>query len=105
MDALCADPAICALLRLLIDEGKAVAAALGVPLQIDADARIEMARGLGGARISTLQDFEAHRQPELGALVGAVIELADRHGVSVPMLRQVYTLAVARARTLGLPGY
>jgi len=105
MDALCADPEICALLRLLIDEGKAVAAALGVPLQIDADARIEMARGLGGARISTLQDFEAHRQPELGALVGAVIELADRHGVSVPMLRQVYTLAVARARALGLPGY
>jgi 2-dehydropantoate 2-reductase len=102
MDELCADPAICALLRSLIDEGKAVAAALGIKLDIAAEARIEMARALGKARISTLQDFEAGRRPELDALVGAVIELADRHQVAVPNLRQVYALARARAQTLGL---
>jgi 2-dehydropantoate 2-reductase len=102
MDRLCSDPAICDLLRALIEEGKAVAAAMGVSLTIDADARIAMARSLGPVRTSTLQDFDAGRRPELDALVGAVIELAQWHQVPVPALRHVHALAQARARSLGL---
>ena len=104
MDGLCADPAICDLLRSLIDEGKAVASAMGVAVTIDADARIAMARSLGPVRTSTLQDFEAGRPPELDALVGAVIELAQWYQVPVPALRQVHALAQAKARALGLYG-
>ena len=102
MDRLCSDPAICDLLRALIEEGKVVAAAMGVSLTIDADARIAMARSLGPVRTSTLQDFDAGRRPELDALVGAVIELAQWHQVPVPALRHVHALAQARARSLGL---
>jgi 2-dehydropantoate 2-reductase len=102
MDRLCADPAICDLLRALIEEGKAVAAAIGIPLTIDAGARIAMARALGPVRTSTLQDFDAGRRPELDALVGAVIELAQWHQVPVPALRHVYALTQGRAHALGL---
>jgi len=104
MDRLCSDPDICDLLRALIEEGKAVAAAMGIPLTIDADARIAMARSLGPVRTSTLQDFDAGRRPELDALVGAVIELAQWHQVPVPALRHVHALAQGRARALGLFG-
>ena len=104
MDGLCADPQVCELLRTLIDEGKAVASAMGVAVTIDADARIAMARSLGPVRTSTLQDFESGRPPELDALVGAVIELAQWYQVPVPALRQVYALAQAKARALGLYG-
>jgi 2-dehydropantoate 2-reductase len=104
MDRLCSDPAICDLLRALIEEGKAVAAKMGISLTIDADARIAMARALGPVRTSTLQDFDAGRRPELDALVGAVIELAQWHQVPVPALRHVHALAQGRARSLGLLG-
>jgi 2-dehydropantoate 2-reductase len=104
MDGLCADPLVCDLLRTLIDEGKAVASAMGVAVAIDADARIAMARSLGPVRTSTLQDFEAGRPPELDALVGAVIELAQWYQVPVPALRQVHALVHAKARALGLYG-
>ena len=102
MDRMCVDPAICELLRALIQEGKDVAAAMGIPLTIDADARIAMARALGSVRTSTLQDFDAGRRPELDALVGAVIELAQWHQVPVPALRHVHALAQGRAHALGL---
>lgn len=102
MDRLCSDPGICDLLRALIEEGKAVAAAMGISLTIDTDARIAMARSLGPVRTSTLQDFDAGRRPELDALVGAVIELAQWHQVPVPALRHVHSLAQGRARALGL---
>jgi len=104
MDRLCSDPAVCDLLRALIEEGKTVAAAMGIQLTIDADARIAMARALGPVRTSTLQDFDAGRRPELDALVGAVIELAQWHQVPVPALRHVHALAQGRARALGLLG-
>jgi len=104
MDRMCSDPAICELLRALIEEGKDVAAAMGIPLTIDADARIAMARSLGSVRTSTLQDFDAGRRPELDALVGAVIELAQWHQVQVPALRYVHALAQGKARSLGLLG-
>lgn len=104
MDGLCADPLLCDLLRTLIEEGKAVAGAMGIALTIEADARIAMARSLGAMRTSTLQDFEAGRRPELEALVGAVIELAQCYQVPVPALRQVHALVQAKARALGLYG-
>jgi 2-dehydropantoate 2-reductase len=104
MDRLCSDPDICDLLRALIEEGKAVAEKMGISLTIDADARIAMARALGPVRTSTLQDFDAGRRPELDALVGAVIELAQWHQVPVPALRHVHALAQGRARSLGLLG-
>lgn len=102
MDRILADAGLVALVSALMEEGKQVAAAVGVPLAIDVRQRLDMARTIGAARPSTLQDFEAGRRPELEGLVGAVIELADRAGLAVPTMRHVYSLALARARHLGL---
>lgn len=66
------------------------------------DARIDVARKLGAARISMHQDFEAGRRPEIAAIVGAVIELADRAGVAVPATRMVHALVRERAISDGL---
>lgn len=102
MDQICADEDVLDVIRAMMDEGKRVAAAFGVEVRIGNEARIDMARELGAARISTLQDFEARRRPELEALLLAVIELAGRAGVPVPTIRQVTTLAEARARQLAI---
>ena len=40
-----------------------------------------------------LQDLEAGRPPELEAIVGAVIELAEKADLDVPSIRAVYALA------------
>ncbi len=66
------------------------------------DERIDVARRLGAARISMHQDFEAKRKPEVDAIVGSVIELADRAGVAVPVTRMVRALVVERAISDGL---
>jgi ketopantoate reductase len=50
---------------------------------------------------SMLQDFEAGRPMELEAIVGAVVELADRLGVPVPCTRTVYAAAKLMDETRG----
>lgn len=103
-DQLIDDPALVEVLRAMIEEGRAVAAVYGAPVDTGADARIEAARLIGRARPSTLQDLESGRRPEIEGLVGSVIELAQRAGVPVPTIRHVTALLTARARHLGLMG-
>jgi 2-dehydropantoate 2-reductase len=66
------------------------------------DQRIDLARQLGAARISMLQDLEQRRPLELAAIVGSVIELADMARIPVPTIRHVHALALGRARALGI---
>ena len=46
-----------------------------------------------------LQDIEARRPTEVGAFAGTVVEIADRHGLAVPVnriyLRQIRALEEA----------
>ncbi len=88
--------------RLLLEECLQVARSTGLDPDITADRRIEMAGKIGAIRPSTLQDFEAGRRPELEGLMGCVIELAEWGNVAVPTMRNVYALAVAKARHAGL---
>lgn len=98
------DPEILELIRVMIDEAKRVAAAWGVPIDMDFETRIEMARSIGAAKLSMLQDFDAGRRPEIEGIIGSVIELAQRADIEVPALRHVRALVTARARVLGLLG-
>jgi 2-dehydropantoate 2-reductase len=66
------------------------------------DERIDLARQLGAAKISMLQDIERRRPLELAAIVGAVVELAEMAGLPVPTIRLVHALAQARAKALGI---
>ena len=77
------------LIRSMMDEIRQVAAAVGVQIAISNERRIEGARAAGYHKTSMLQDLERGRDPELDALLGAVIELAGRNHVDVPTLRAI----------------
>jgi len=103
MDQICADEELLEVIRAILAEGANVAAKYGIEVGITPDERIAIARQLGAARISMLQDLENRRSLELAPIVGAVMELAERAGVAVPVTRTVHALIRARARSLDLP--
>ena len=73
-----------------MDEVRHVASAVGVRIAISNERRIAGARAAGYHRPSMLQDLDHGRTPEIDALLGAVTELASRHGIPVPTLRTVF---------------
>ncbi len=77
------------LIEAMMDEVREVASAVGVRIALSNDRRIAGARAAGYHRTSMLQDLERGRAPELDALLGAVIELAERNHVRVPTLRAI----------------
>jgi len=105
-----ADPHTYALLRTLVEEGTAVAAALGISLPHDPMAVIDAHRALGSAHAhvgSMKQDIDRGRPTEIETLTGAIVAAADRAGVPAPALRTVYRLVKAiearRATSAGAP--
>lgn len=85
-----ADPPARAHVRSLMTEALHVGQAMKVVADVDVDARIEYAARLDDVKTSTLQDYERGRRLELDPILGAVIELAERHRVEVPQLRAAY---------------
>ena len=82
-----------ALMRSLMEEVDSVATAEGVAIEIGIERRMEAGFAVGEHKTSMLQDLEGGRPLEIDALVGAVCELGDRHGLAMPHLRTVYALA------------
>ncbi len=79
--------------REIMTETEAVAGKLGIELSISIDQRMAGAEKVGAHKTSMLQDYEAGRPMELEAVVGAVIELGSRLGVSMPATRAMYACA------------
>lgn len=77
------------LIEAMMDEVREVAAAVGVRIAISNARRIAGARAAGTHRTSMLQDLDRGREPELDALLGAVIELAETNHVAVPVLTAI----------------
>jgi 2-dehydropantoate 2-reductase len=94
------DPETRGLLRDLMTEVTAVAEAKGVKLEVGVERRLEGAARVGEHRTSMLQDVESGRPLEVDALVGSVVELGSRLGVSTPSLGVVYRLARRLALSL-----
>ena len=70
----------------LVDEGKAVAAAAGVPLHDDPWEMNVLATQRGSAHYpSMLEDVDAHRRTEIDMITGALVREAERLGVPVPL--------------------
>src|SRR5579863_486583 len=84
--------------RRLMTEALRVGQAMKVVEDVDVDARIEYAARLDDVKTSMLQDYERGRRLELEPIVGATVELAQRHGVAVPDLRDAYG-ALRQAQT------
>ncbi len=93
------DPEVSQLVRNIMRETGAVAKKLGMDLPVTIDQRIEGAAKVGEHKTSMLQDLEAGRPLELEAVVGAVVELGDRLGVTMDHTRAVYACTRLLAAT------
>ncbi len=102
MNQIVADEDVLDVIRPMMVEGMRVAERIGILIAMTPDQRIDIARHLGAAKISMLQDLEQRRRLELGAIVTSVIELAAHLGIEVPTVRHVHALVRARARALGI---
>jgi 2-dehydropantoate 2-reductase len=87
------DSEVRSLIRNIMQEVEAVSHKLGMELPVTVDQRIAGAEKVGEHKTSMLQDIEAGRPTELGALVGAVVELGERVGLSMSYTRTVYSCA------------
>jgi 2-dehydropantoate 2-reductase len=96
------DPGTHRLMVTLMQEMAGIGDRIGLPLTEDIPARIAVARRLGAFRTSMLQDLEAGRRLEIGPIIGALVELADRLAMEVPVTRSVHGLTRMLAANLGL---
>jgi 2-dehydropantoate 2-reductase len=83
-------PELVIVLRAVMEECSAVAAALDVDLPVSIDRRLEAGLAVGAHKTSMLQDVEAGKPLEVGCLTGAVIELADLLKIDVPHTRTIH---------------
>ena len=102
MSEIVADENVLDVIRAMMREGMQVSEHYGVRIPMTIEQRIDLARQLGAAKISMLQDLEQRRKLELDAIVGSVIELAERASIAVPTIRHVHALTQARVRVLGI---
>ena len=87
------DPVMRPVARALMEEADSVARALGIELAIGVDQRLAGAEKVGAHKTSMLQDVEAGRPLEIESLIGAVLEIGGRLGLSLPHLETVYACA------------
>lgn len=89
----CDDAALRALVTGLVDEGKAVAAALDVKLDSDPDALIDHAHRVAyDHRASMLQDVVAHRLTEVDFLNGGIARFGREASVPTPLNEAIAAL-------------
>jgi 2-dehydropantoate 2-reductase len=85
------------LVRALMDEGKAVAAAAGVRLGEDPWEMNILATQRGHRHYpSMLEDVAAHRRTEVDMITGSLVREANRLGVPVPLHETMYRLIKAK---------
>src|SRR5437588_547696 len=90
-----------ALIRHIMQETEALTEKLGVKMQVSIEQRMAGAAKVGEHKTSMLQDLEAGRPLELEAIVGAVLEIADRLGLPMPHTRAVYACTKLLAERRG----
>jgi len=77
----------------LVAEGVAVAEALGVELDSDPEKLIDHAREVAyDHKASMLQDVQAGRQTEVGALNGGIVAFGKAHQVPTPLNEAIWAL-------------
>jgi len=77
--------------RAIMSEANSVARALGVDVAISIEQRFSGAKQVGNHKTSMLQDLEAGRPLELESIVGVIVELGSKLGISVPHASTVYS--------------
>ena len=99
LQALMAHAGTRALAEEVAQELREVATRLGIAADYTQERRAAMAAKVGPQfRHSMLQDFEAGRPPEIDALLGAALDIAQMAGVEVPRVRALLALVSMKAR-------
>src|SRR5258707_2063377 len=88
-----------ALAAAIMTEAEAVARKLGIELGVSIEQRLDGAEKVGHHKTSMLQDVEAGRPMELEAIVGAVVELGNKMGLSLPYTKAVYACVKLLAKS------
>ena len=89
----------------VMEEAKAIGAAIGCPIEQTVQDRTAVTRKLGAFKTSMLQDVEAGKPLEIDALLTVVREIAQRVNVPAPNLEALLGLTRVFARSHGLyPG-
>jgi 2-dehydropantoate 2-reductase len=86
------DPGIRGLVEAMMREMDAIGQRIGLPSLGDIEARMAVTRRLGAFRTSMLQDWDAGRRLELGPILGALVEMAERLDHPAPVMRGVHGL-------------
>lgn len=98
----CEEPRLRRLVSLLVDEGKAVAAAQEIVLDADPEELVDYAARpevAYGHKASMLQDVEARRQTEVDYLNGGIVEFGRRHSVPTPLNEAIWALVKGLERS------
>ena len=76
--------------RAMMQEGDAVAKALGIEVPVTVEQRLAGAEKVGEHKTSMLLDVEAGRATEIESIVGAVVEIGEKLGVAMHVTKTVY---------------
>ena len=93
VDRVLADPLVREFCSAAMREAAAVGARIGCPIAQDPEDRHAVTEKLGAFKTSMLQDVQAGRPIELDALVGAVREIGQAHGVATPAIDALFGLS------------
>jgi 2-dehydropantoate 2-reductase len=99
MAGICRQPETRALVRRMMEEAQTIAGKLGVTIRKTIDERIAGAQAVGEHRTSMLQDFEAGRPLETGALIGSVSELGRLTATPTPSIDAVHACLQLRVES------
>ena len=102
VEGLLADTVLKAFLTDVVGEVQGLAAKAGCPPETSAEARVMQMAALGPFRSSMLQDAEAGRPLEHEAIIGAVVELAQKLAVPLPRTELLWALIRSFAESRGL---
>jgi 2-dehydropantoate 2-reductase len=104
MNEINANPGLLELIRRMMVEGMQVAESHGARITVTLEERFALARKLGAAKISMLQDLERGRALEIDAIVTVVCELGRKTGVPTPTIDGMEALIRERVRHLPIHG-
>lgn len=101
MKELVEDPHLSRLARSMLQEYLKLGMALGLPLHVTVEQRMQAAASAGAAKTSMLQDALKGRPLEIDALIGSMVELAEKLDLDMPCASMVWGLIRHRNRSAG----
>lgn len=93
------EPSLAPIVNKMLNETLLIAASYGARINLDPKSLMAMGAGMGAVRSSMLQDYCQGRPLELAAIGEAVLELAERQGLNMPVTRDILNLARFRSES------